>query len=201
MKKLFAPMLYRLVVLVLFAAAFSMMPMPAHSQSIDEPVLAVATPELQGLYQGTVLLAVPLGDQHIGMILNRPMNKSLADLFPTDAASKAVPGFVHDGGPMNRDAIFAMVYAAASPGPHSLMLMPGLWLVAHGPSVDRLIETRPNDARYYMGLVGWRRGELASEVRQGMFTLRPVDKSKLFLKDTSGLYQLLAPPPKGMVPA
>lgn len=184
--------LVAVIIGVLLCAAAVVFVRVAHAQ--EGPVLLVAAPELQGVYRGTVVMAVPLGgDVHVGVILNRPTELHMAELFPNHAPSAEIQAPLYLGGPDSVRAIFAMVYAGESPGPQSLMLMPGLWLVGGAAAIDNIIETRRDEARYYLGIVTWRRGELAEEIRQGMFTVRPVDKSDLFLPDTAPLYERLVP--------
>ena len=55
---------------------------PAAAQDLTKPVLLVAKPTLQGPYMQTALIAVPIGDKHIGFILNRATNVTLAKVFP-----------------------------------------------------------------------------------------------------------------------
>lgn len=167
----------------------------AHAQDLDKPVLVVATERLDGdrSFRRTVMLAVPMGELHVGVILNRPTQVKMGELYPEHGPSKNVTDPVYFGGPSNVDAIFAMVKADVSPGPGSLQLMAGLWLVSHASAIDHLIETKPNDARYYVGTVVWRPGELAKEIGGGLVVVKPADPEKLFLRDTSGLHEDLAP--------
>jgi putative AlgH/UPF0301 family transcriptional regulator len=60
--------------------------------------------------------------------------------------------------------ILALVEGEASPGPGCTPMMPGLFAVFDGRTVDRVIEQRPGAARYFTGLVVWRPGELAREI-------------------------------------
>ena len=51
------------------------------------------------------------------------------------------------------------------------------------PGVDRVIETAPNDARYFAGLMLWRAGELEDEIREGYWSVRPASAAAVFLKN------------------
>lgn len=167
-------------------------PAPALGQTF-----VVATPELQGPYKGAVLLAVPFEDGHIGVILNRPSELSLIELFPEHEPSRQVKDPVYLGGPERRLMLFAVV-PGEQPHPTAIELMPGLWLVSHAETIDRVIEARPNEARYFAGFVAWRPGELEEEVKKGYFVLRPADKAKALQPDTSTLWEELRPK-KGQV--
>lgn len=165
---------------------------PSTHLSTDGPVLVVAAERLQGPYRGTVMIAVPFGPGHIGFILNRPTPQTLAAIFPEHAASKAVKEPIYLGGPTAMEQIFAM-HRGGAKSPHSVELMPGVWIEFQGVVIDAIIEATPNAARYYHGYVVWQPGELADEVKSGKMTLAPASAEQLFLPDTTGLHERLAP--------
>lgn len=159
----------------------------------EGPTFVVAAPEMRpGFYQGAVMIAVPLGDgRHVGLVLNKPTSITLGKLYPGHAPSQAVTDPVYIGGPVEPHHLFALVRAEHSPHPSSVNFGPRLWLVHHSDAIDQVIEERPKDARFFIGFVGWKGGELEEEVSKGLMTLRPVDPEKVFLQDTSGLYEQL----------
>src|SRR5262245_31939977 len=116
-------------------------------------VTLVATPRLVDPdYRGTVLLAVPLeNNRHVGVIVNRPTGRPLSSYFPEHAPSKRVRDPVYFGGPMLRQALFAVVHMDHTPGPGSIQLMKELFLATQSSVVDHIIEATPNEARYYVG--------------------------------------------------
>jgi putative AlgH/UPF0301 family transcriptional regulator len=58
--------------------------------------------------------------------------------------------------------------------------MPGLVVAIEAGAVDHIIETSPNDARYFLGLLVWRPGELEEEVSDGVWEVRPADVDMVF---------------------
>jgi putative AlgH/UPF0301 family transcriptional regulator len=70
-------------------------------------------------------------------------------------------------------------------------LKSGLVLAMDGATVDRLIETMPNDARYFVGLVVWQPGELDDEIRAGAWEVRPADAGTVFHANPVGLWKEL----------
>src|SRR5258707_14603294 len=118
----------------------------AHAQDLSKPMLLVAKPTLQGPYMQTALLAIPVGDKHIGFILNRATGVTLAKVFPEHAPSAKVVDPIYFGGPESADSIFALV--PRDPGAPSLQLFAGLFMTGNGRRIDRIIEETPNDARY-----------------------------------------------------
>jgi putative transcriptional regulator len=167
----------------------------AYSQEADSAgaVTLVAAPRLVDPdYRATVLLAVPLeNNRHVGIIINRPTGRSLASLFPEHAPSKQVRDPVYFGGPMLRQAIFAVVHTDHTPGPGSIQMMKELFLATQGTVVDHIIEETPNEARYYVGYVAWRPGELRQEVDRGLWYVLEADPDLVFRKDPGALWEEL----------
>jgi putative transcriptional regulator len=98
---------------------------------------------------------------------------------------------VYYGGPFSRGALVALVKADHSPGAGSVLLMKDLYLAFRANTIDHVIESTPNDARYYVGYVGWRPGELKSEIDRGLWSVQNADLDMVFRKDTEGLWEEL----------
>ena len=159
----------------------------------DGAMILVAHPAFRDLeWRQTVIIAAPVpSGGHVGVILNRPTRRSLGSLFPEHAPSKKVVDPVYYGGPFSRGALVALVRADHSPGSGSVPLMKDLYLAFRANTIDHVIETTPNDARYYVGYVGWRPGELRSEIDRGLWTVLNADLDMVFRKDTEGLWEEL----------
>ena len=159
----------------------------------EEALLLIAHPAFRDLeYRQTVLLAAPApSGGHVGVILNRPTKRSLGSLFPEHEPSKKVVEPVYYGGPFSRGALVALVKADETPGAGSVMLMPHLYLTFRANTIDHVIETTPNDARYFVGYVGWRPGELRGEIDRGLWSVLDANVEMVFRKDTEGLWEEL----------
>jgi len=169
--------------------------LPAMAQKPDEPeaVLLVASPGLRDPdYRQAVILAVPIdNDRHLGVIINRPTTRSLASLFPEHQPSKKVVEPVFLGGPMSRAAVVAVVRTEKDPGRGAIELTKEMYLAMTVNVVDRIIEQTPNDARYYVGYVVWRPGELRSEIDHKVWNVMSASPHIVFRKDTTGLWEEL----------
>jgi len=66
-----------------------------------------------------------------------------------------------------------------------------LYLAFRANTIDHVIETTPNEARYFSGYVGWRPGELKAEIDRGLWTVTGADLDTIFRKDTEGLWEEL----------
>jgi putative transcriptional regulator len=179
----------RTLLAVLFLACGSF----AKAADLSEPVILVAKRELRDqLFGTTILIAAPLsGGQHVGFILNRPTRVTLGNMFPDHGPSQKIVEPVYLGGPINVELIFALVQRPDSPGGKSMALMPGLYAVFDGDTVDRIIEAQPDQARFVAGLVAWQPGELLEEVKQGVWYVLEPDSALVLRKPTSGLWEEL----------
>jgi putative transcriptional regulator len=163
---------------------------PGHAASPAETVILVAKRQLNDpFYKSTVLIARPMGgDQHVGVIINRPTKMTLAQLFPEHKPSQKVADPVFLGGPQNASVIFALVRRPASPGGKSLRLLPDLYMAFETATVDNIIENDPSRARFVAGLVTWQPGELRDEVRRGAWHVLDADPA-LVMRKADGMWE------------
>src|SRR3989440_11405818 len=165
----------------------------ARAQSMEDAVLLIAHPAFRDLeYRQAVLIAAPAPNGgHVGVILNRPTRRSLGSLFPEHEPSKKVVEPVYYGGPFSRGALVALVKADNAPGAGTVPLMKNLYLAFRANTIDHVIESTPNEARYFVGYVGWRPGELKSEIDRGLWSVMNPEVDTIFRKDTEGLWEEL----------
>jgi len=96
---------------------------------------------------------------------------------------------VYYGGPFSRGALVALVRADNTPGAGAVLLMKNLYLAFRANTIDHVIETTPNEARYFVGYVGWRAGELKSEIDRGLWSVLDADVDLIFRKDTDSMWE------------
>jgi putative transcriptional regulator len=164
---------------------------PARAQ--DDAVLLVANPGFRDLeWRQAVLVAAPAPNGgHVGVIINRPTRRSLASLFPEHEPSKKVIDPVYYGGPFSRGALVALVHADADAGGGTVPFAKHLYLAFRANVIDHVIETTPNDARYFVGYVGWQPGELRSEIDRGLWSVLDADIETVLRKNTDGMWEEL----------
>jgi putative transcriptional regulator len=165
----------------------------ASAQGQDDALILIAHPAFRDLeYRQTVLVAAPAPNGgHVGVILNRPTRRSLGSLFPEHEPSKKVVDPVYYGGPFSRGALVALVRTDNAPGSGSVLLMKNLYLAFRANTIDQVIEATPNEARYFVGYVGWRPGELRGEIDRGLWSVANAELEVIFRKDTEGLWEEL----------
>ncbi len=159
----------------------------------SETIVLVATREFQDpLYGGTVLIAKPLHDgQYVGFILNRPTRIQLAELFPTHEPSRRVREPIYLGGPEDLNVVTALVSDHNSPGDGSMQLAPDLYLALSARTVDHVIESLSDHARFFAGAVLWQPGELDQELQQHAWYVLDLEPEVVMRKKTDGLWQEL----------
>lgn len=167
---------------------------PAFAADLAQPMTLVATPRLaQSRYAETVILAAPMRNGiHVGIIVNRPTQTKLEALFPDHAPSAKVVDPVYFGGPALSSILYAAMRTRPANTENILELMPDLVLVMDGDVIDRIIETTPNDARYFAGLVVWQPGALAEEIRAGAWRVNRADAASAFSRHPEQLWRTLS---------
>jgi putative transcriptional regulator len=165
----------------------------AHAVDLSKSMILVAKPELvDQLYGSTILVVTPVGgDQHAGFIVNRPTKVTLGQLFPEDGPSQKVVDPVYLGGPLSPQVVFALVERQQNPGGQSFELMPGLYAAVDEETVDRIIRTESDHARFVAGLVLWQRGELRAEIERGAWYVLAPDPHLAVQKPSQGLWEEL----------
>ena len=178
----------------LVASLALLSPAPAAAfDGADEAVLLVAQPELVSpLYGSTILLVKPVADgAHIGFIINRPTTVKLAEVFPEHEPSKKIADPLFLGGPAGIDRIFALVEGRNAAGDRAIQITPDLFLASEAKAVDHIIDAEADHARFFIGLVVWRPGELDQEIERGLWFVEEPDAKLVLNRKTDGLWEEL----------
>lgn len=169
----------------------------AVAQSLDGPMLLVASPDVEGFYSRAVVIALPVGrKQHVGFIINRPSKHKLAGVFPKHAPSAKVLDPIYIGGPDSLGSIFAFV-RTSHPPVDSVRLFEDLFVTAVPKAIKDVIERRPNKARYVTGYISWFEDELEGEIEGGFWSVSQPRAELFFRKNVSALWaELIAGMPR-----
>lgn len=165
----------------------------ANETNPPQPLILVAKPTIQlSGYRNSVLLAIPVGkEQHIGFFLNRPTRVTLGKLFPEHEPSNKVREVVYFGGPERETALFALLNSTENPGDGSIQVSERLFLAVAGKTVDSIIEKDAAHARFYVGFIVWRPGELRQELKRNLWHTLDMDEELVFRKSTEKLWEEL----------
>ena len=144
----------------------------------------------EGPYARSVVVLQGGDSEEVGVIINRPSEHALAEVIDMPAAEKAVDP-LYSGGPFLPQQLIALIRDERSPGAGSMQLSRGLHLSIGTAVLERAVERRPGTARYYAGLVLWQPGELAEELRRGLWLKLEVPLDTVFRRDSSRLWEEL----------
>jgi putative transcriptional regulator len=157
------------------------------------PVILVANPSFKDPRRREQhRLAAPLPNGgHVGVIINRPMQVNLGQLFPEHGPTQKVLEPVYYGGPFLGNGLVALVRSGEVLGEGSLALTPDLVLATGAETIDRIIEQAPAGTRYYLGIVLWRPGELVAELETGLWSVHGASTGTVSRTDMELLWKEL----------
>jgi putative transcriptional regulator len=167
-------------------------PAGALAQAAHSSVL-VAKPGLldPNFGRSVVLVAEAPNGVAVGVIINRPTTKSLAQILPGNELLAKFKDPVFFGGPVEPTGLFAIFRAAEPPG-DALRISGDLWLAFSPATVEQLMKRPPEHLRFFTGYAGWMPGQLANELRRGDWWVLDADPSVAFRADPSNLWEELA---------
>lgn len=161
----------------------------AIAQDASRTLFLVARPGMPdpNFHETVVLITQDENSGAIGVIINRPTNRSLAELLPSERFRRFTDP-VFFGGPVNPNGLFAVFHADKPPGV-AVTLLPDLHLALHPDTVDMLIKNPPIAMRFFTGYAGWAPGQLRSEIERGDWFIADADADSVFRKDSSNLWR------------
>ena len=159
----------------------------------EEPMLLVAKRSFEDpVYGATIVLAKPVqGGGHVGFIVNRPTKMSLAELFPNHEASKKVADPLFLGGTVAMNLVFALVETRGNRKDGAIRIAPDIFLAYETKAVDRIIESESDHARFFLGMVVWRPGQLDDELDRGLWFVDEPEAKLVLRRKTDGLWEEL----------
>jgi putative transcriptional regulator len=138
----------------------------------------------------SVVLLIQHGPEgSMGLVVNRPTDMPLREAVAAVEEAKSSDLRVHWGGPVKPEAILALVRSPrASPGARTVIAEVHLT----GDLADvRAALSGPDPAgrlRVYTGYTGWTAGQLATEVRAGVWVMDRADAASVFAPDPATLW-------------
>jgi putative transcriptional regulator len=118
--------------------------------------------------QSVVLLIRYDKEGVLGLIINRRTQASLSRVLKGVDTAKRGSDLVYLGGPVELDAVFALLRSQKKPDEASSVLSEVYLLSSKAPLEKALAASSgPGDVRVYVGYAGWDVGQLENEVRLG----------------------------------
>ena len=169
--------------------AFLVLATAAYAQGSSKSVFLVARPGMPdpNFREAVVLVTQAEGAETTGVIINRPTDRSLAEMLPSERF-KRFKEPIFFGGPVAPQGLFAVFQADKFSGA-AVTMLPGLYLAIVPDSIDALLNEPPPRIRFFAGYSGWAPGQLQGELDRGDWLVVDAEADPVFLKDTSRLWQ------------
>lgn len=169
----------------------------ASAGPITEPLAAgavlVATAKLHGTsFEKTVILITQYDRQGaLGIALNRPAQRNLAEFFP-DLNAKAGNYPLYLGGPVHPGALFVLQRTQAPLREGWVPVIAGIQFTG-GTTAYRLLKDAQSDSplRVFAGYSGWASGQLENEIRRGDWLVATIDAESVFSTEPQRTWEYL----------
>jgi putative transcriptional regulator len=161
----------------------------------SEPAIGrflVANRQVAGFFGESVIVLVDHGAHgSVGLIVNRPVERTLAELLPDVESARGRREHAWLGGPVSPDQLLLLIRARAAPA-GSAPVLDGLHVSGSRDTLLALLGGAAGaEFRAYVGYAGWAPGQLASELARGDWTLAPGDAASVFAREPEGLWEKL----------
>jgi putative transcriptional regulator len=121
----------------------------------------------------------------VGLIVNRPTERTLAEVMPELPGLERHP--LHFGGPVAvRRLLF--LFRAEQPRDESRKVLEGVCLGSDELLLKRIIAEGESDFRLYAGHAGWAPGQLDYELARGDWLLAPAEKAYIFSREAEKVW-------------
>ncbi len=147
---------------------------------------ALADPNFR---ETVVLVTHPRRGGPWGVIINRPLEHPLSEVFPEQASLKGSKDVLHFGGPVARQRLVVLVRSAKPPAGATAFLR-DVYTTTDTHWIDGHLK-RPDAARdlkVFAGHSGWAAGQLQSEIKRGGWHVLPADAETIFNKDSARVW-------------
>jgi len=150
--------------------------------------LLVAHPAMRdpNFRRSVVLLSAHGDDGAMGVVLNRPLGKQLADLNPEFAAGPLAKVPLYQGGPVQTKQL---ILAAWQPEPLASTVK--LYFGIDVEKAEALQGEAGVRVRAFLGYSGWAKGQLENELRHNTWVVTPVGPDLLDRSEDQGLWRAI----------
>ena len=166
--------------LLLFAISC---PSSADDTKPPTAILLVARAELpdSDFADSVVLVMNHLGPAPVGIIVNRPTQVAVSELFPDLKRLARLNDKMYFGGPVEFGSVW-FLFRAAKPPEHAIQAFEGVYLSADRELLLQLLgRDKPMDGlRVFIGHAGWAPGQLEAEIDRGDWTLERANSDAIF---------------------
>lgn len=167
----------------------------AAAESVASGIFLVATDEIldPNFRETVVLVTQPPHGGPFGVIINRPLNHRLSEVFPDYETLKSRNDVVYFGGPVARQAVVFLV-RASKPPPRATHVLKDVYFIADPAGIEDVLKRSgaTRSLRVYAGHSGWAPGQLQNEITRGGWHVLPADAETVFEKDAATIWPELS---------
>ena len=136
-----------------------------------------------------VLVTHPQRGGPYGVIINRPLNYRLSEVFPENAALKGRKDVLYFGGPVAREGLVFLV-RAPKPPPRAVPVLQDVYFASDPDWIEGLLKRSDpmKGLRVFAGYSGWAPGQLQNEISRGGWYVLPADAETVFEMESSRIW-------------
>jgi len=139
----------------------------------------IASPHLadENFYKGVVLMIKHDEEGAFGLILNRPMQNTVSELWKMVSEEEIdcqQPIFM--GGPVSGPLVALHRLKAAA----EAEVLPGIFFAAHKDELQKLVKQKSKPFRFFTGYAGWAGGQLEEELSAGGWMTSKANRKQIF---------------------
>lgn len=163
----------------------------AAAESEANAIFLVAKREMRDprFRESVVLVTQPREGGPFGVIVNKPLEHRLAEVFPDHETLKGRKDVIYFGGPVAPQGLVVLL-RAETPLPNALRVLRDVYFTGDPDVIDGLLQrANPTQGlRVYAGYSGWGPGQLQNELARGDWHVTPADAETVFDKDPARIW-------------
>jgi putative transcriptional regulator len=161
------------------------------AETVANGIFLIAKREMKDprFQQTVVLITQPPQGGPFGVIINRPLDHLLSEVFPDQSTLKGRKERLFYGGPVAREGLMFLVRSPKAPG-RAVHVLKDVYFTGDVASIEAFLK-RPDPARnlrVFSGYAGWGPGQLQNEIDRGDWHVLPADVETLFDKDPARVW-------------
>ena len=139
-----------------------------------------------------VLVTQPRLGGPFGVIINRPLDKRLSQVFDEFETLKDREDVLYFGGPVKPDGLVFLVRAKTRPS-RGMIVLKNVYFTGDTEWIEELLrrENPTEGLKVFAGYSGWGPGQLQHEIGRGDWHILPADAATVFDKDPSRIWSEL----------
>ena len=167
---------------------------PLSVQVLQKGSLLVARSSLKDPHfrETVVLICHYEAGRVLGVILNRPTELSLSEVFPDIAGLKNLSDTLFEGGPVQQNVLL-MLFRSKTGSDNTKVVIDGVYWGGDRKKLASMVPGSDPQERFrvFAGYAGWSQRQLETEVAGGFWTIIPADVSNIFDRDPATLWEEL----------